>query len=99
SDREGVHQTSESRALLAELQEHLTKAIVWVGPGGEVPLRATDRERDRLGWAPLRQALADRAVLHDLLDQRLGGRRLVGRGGPRRPPPLGTGPAPPCVFA
>ena len=99
-DREGVHHAGQRRALLAELEEQLAEAVVRVGAGGEVALGPADRERRRLRRPTLREALADRAVLHDLLDDRLGGRRgLVRCGVLGRRPAVGEGLADLAVVA
>src|SRR5664280_175169 len=87
SDRECVHDATEGRALLAELQEELTQTVVGVGAGGQVALGTTHRERDGLAWTAPGQTLADRAVLDDPLDLSgslvccciLGGRATIGQ--------------------
>ena len=89
-DREGVHHAGQGRALLAELEEDLAELAVVVGAGGQVALGAADGERRGLRGAALRQALADRAVLDDLLDDLGLGGRGVGLVGLRRPWPSAT---------
>src|SRR5699024_2231089 len=62
---EGVHDTGQRRALLTELDEDLTEAVIGVGSRVQIPFRARDGERDRLTGSFLRQPLPNRSVLHD----------------------------------
>ena len=63
-DREGVHDPGEGRALLRDLDEHLTRPAVVVLADGDVALAVGDPERERARPAPAGQPLTDR-LLHD----------------------------------
>ena len=80
-DRERVHDPREGGALLRDLQEHLTRAAVFVLADRRVAVAVGDPERERLRVARARQLLAHRLlhddVLDDPLDQLRG--RVVGR--------------------
>ncbi len=67
-DRERVHDPGERRALLRDLEEHLTGTAVLVLTDRRVPVAVGDPERERLRVAHPRQLLAHRLLHDDVLD-------------------------------